>query len=387
VGIGLFSCLGKGKLVDEECVARYIAAAADYLGRPRADPVWRSRAKRRLLRTWRPLRCCGLWRNGITQQSFWEVSDVKVAVDVGHGFTKAIRERQRGVFPSLIVPVPRGVDLGEYAPNETILIDNVAYLVGEAARQHAAPLWSRDKAADPDTLRVLLVAAARLGAMGPVTLATGLPLSWFGPQRRALREALTGFGGTVVLPGRPAQRVWFDAVMVLPQGVAAAAAVLTDSGYRAGSYVVADIGYRTTDYVVVEKTAGGQIAADPTQAGSLEIGTHAVAAAVAAGLEQDFGLPFTAAEVEQDAPLFIHGDAVPLNDRRQAAQEEVARQVRAALQEALDARLAKVAGVVLVGGGAAVVQTAFPKAIVPSDAQWANAMAYWAALGQVASTV
>ncbi len=318
----------------------------------------------------------------------WEgENSMKVAVDVGHGFTKGVGDRQRVMFPSLIARAPVGVDLGEYAPNETIRLDHEAYLVGEAARRHAPPLWSRDKAADDDTLRLLLVAAARLGAVGPVTLATGLPVAWFGPQRRALREALTGWGGLVALPGRPAQRLWFTAVSVYPQGVAAAAAVLSGPEYRAGAYVVADIGYRTTDYVVVEKTAGGQLAVDPTQAGSLEIGTHAVAATVAAGLEHDFALPFTAAEVEQDAPLFIHGDAVPLNDRRQAAQEQVARQVRAALQEALDARLVKVAGVVLVGGGAAVVQTAFPKAIVPPDAQWANAMAYWATLGPVASTV
>jgi len=316
-----------------------------------------------------------------------EVFFVKVAVDVGHGFTKAVGERQRVLFPSLIAQAPVGVDLGEYAPNETILIDNVAYRVGEAARRHATPLWSRDKAADRETLRLMLVAAARLGAMGPVTLATGLPLAWFGPQRRALREALTGFGGTVTLPGRPAQRVWFDAVAVLPQGVAAAAAVLTGPEYPAGAYVVVDIGYRTTDYVVVEKTAGGQIAADPTQAGSLEIGTHGIAAAVAAGLERDYAVPFTAAEVEDADQVFVHGDAVSLNERRLAAQDQVARQFRAQLLEALDARLAKVVGIVLVGGGAHALKTAFPQAIIPADAQWANAVAYWAAVAQVASTV
>jgi hypothetical protein len=312
---------------------------------------------------------------------------MKVAVDVGHGFTKGIADRQRVMFPSLIARAPGGVDLGEYAPDETVRLDTEAYLVGEAARRHATPLWSRDKAADLNTLRLLLVAAARLGAVGPVTLATGLPLSWFGPQRRALREALTGFGATVALPGRAAQRLWFDTVKVLPQGVAAAAAVLSGPEYRAGSYVVADIGYRTTDYVVVDKTVGGHIAADSSQAGSLEMGTHAIGAAVAAGLERDFAVPFTAAEVEEASQVSVHGQTVSLGERRRAAQAQVAQQLRAQLLEALDARLAKVAGIVLVGGGAPVLQGAFPQAIIPPDAQWANALAYWAALTHVASTV
>ncbi|PSR23246.1 MAG: hypothetical protein C7B45_03905 [Sulfobacillus acidophilus] len=99
---------------------------------------------------------------------------MNVAVDVGHGFTKACSERQRLFFPSLIAQAPAGVDLGEYAANETTQIDRVAYLVGDAARRHATPLWSRDKATDADTLRLVLVAAARLGATGPVTVATGL---------------------------------------------------------------------------------------------------------------------------------------------------------------------------------------------------------------------
>ncbi|MCY0865645.1 MAG: ParM/StbA family protein [Sulfobacillus sp.] len=312
---------------------------------------------------------------------------MKIAIDVGHGFTKAVSERQRVFFPSLIAPAPTGVDLGEYAANETVRIDGSDYLVGDAARRHATPLWSRDKAADQDTLRLVLVAAARLGATGPVTVATGLPLSWFGGQRRALREALTGYGGTVALPGRPAQRVWFDAVMVLPQGVAAATAVLAGSEYRAGTYVVADIGYRTTDYVVVEKTPGSQITADPTQAGSLELGTHAVAATIAAELERETEVPFSAAEVEDRDQVFVYGTAVSLAERRRIAQAAVAQQLKAQLHEALDARLAKVGGIILVGGGAEFLKPAFPQAIIPVDAQWANAVAYWSAVGSIASTV
>ncbi|NMP24360.1 ParM/StbA family protein [Sulfobacillus harzensis] len=306
---------------------------------------------------------------------------IKVAIDAGHGYTKALVESgERVLFPSLIAQAPQGVDLGEFGQSDTVRIDGQPFLVGESARLHAPPLWSRDKAADPDTLRLILVAAAQLGAVGPVALATGLPLSWFGSQRRAFREALMGYGGVVELAeDRLAQRVWFESVVVLPQGVAGAVVVLADPAYRPGPYVVVDVGYRTTEYLVVTKQADGKLAYDATQAGSLEAGTHAVGAAVAKALEHDCHLSFTPAEVEDGETVFVQGRAVALAGYREQAQRVVARQIRDQLTEVLDDRLLKAAGIVLVGGGSALLATAFPGAVVLSDGQWANAKAYLSA--------
>ena len=64
--------------------------------------------------------------------------------------------------------------------------------------RHTTPLWSRAESADLDTLRLILIAAAQLAwSRRPVQLAMGFPLSWFGPQRKAFCEALTGYGGVV----------------------------------------------------------------------------------------------------------------------------------------------------------------------------------------------
>ncbi len=83
---------------------------------------------------------------------------IKIAIDAGHGYTKAFSQSgERVIFPSLIGPAPAGVDLGECARTETVTIDGSPYLVGQSAHSHATPLWSRDKAADPDTLRLILV--------------------------------------------------------------------------------------------------------------------------------------------------------------------------------------------------------------------------------------
>ena len=304
----------------------------------------------------------------------------KIAVDVGHGYTKGLSETgERVLFPSLIAPAPATVDLGEFGTRESVFIDEKPYVVGDAARLYATPLWSRDKAADSDTLRLILVAAAHLGAQGPIQLATGLPLSWFGSQRKAFRDALMGYGGMVKLPSRPVRHLWFESVRVLPQGVAAAVVVLTNPSYRPGPYIVVDVGYRTTEYLVVTKNAAGKLAYDATQAGSLEIGTHAIAATMSAALEREYHLSFKPAEIESETTVFAYGQAVDLNPVRQLAVETVGNQLRDQLTEILDDRLLKAAGIVLVGGGSALLSDAFPGAVVVPDGQWANAQAYLSA--------
>lgn len=305
-----------------------------------------------------------------------------IAIDAGHGYTKGLSTRgARTVFPSLIAPAPAGMDLGEYASGDPVKIDGRSFLVGESARSHATPLWSREKATDADTLRLILVAATQLGAVGPVSLATGLPLSWFGPQRRALQEVLTGYGGTVQLPGQLAQRLWFESVKVLPQGVAAAVVVLADPSYRSGPYVVVDVGYRTTEYLLVRKNPDGKLSYESTHAGSIEIGTHAVAQKLAGGLERDYHLTFKPAEVESAESVFVLGQAVSLSVAREQAVMVVRQQIRDQLTETLDDRLLKAAGIMLVGGGSGLLSGAFTGAVVVPNGQWANAQAYLSAGG------
>ncbi|WP_207635633.1 hypothetical protein, partial [Sulfobacillus thermosulfidooxidans] len=59
-------------------------------------------------------------------------------------------------------------------------IDQRAYLIGDAARRLAAPLWSRDKALDDETLRLILVGAASVGGerSGPPRHGVALSVVW-----------------------------------------------------------------------------------------------------------------------------------------------------------------------------------------------------------------
>lgn len=305
-----------------------------------------------------------------------------VAVDAGHGYVKGVSSRgQRVLMPSLIAPAPEMVDLGGLARSAITTIGSTAYVVGEAARQTATPLWSHDKAADDETLNLILVAAAQLGASGPTRLATGLPLAWFGAQRTSFKDALTGFGQTVVTADGVHTKLWFDSVVVLPQGVAASGPILTQDQYAPGPYLVADVGYRTTDYIVVTKTDQG-LTYDAAAAGSLPLGMHAVDEKLAQRLSREHQTTFTAAQIAGQPAVVAHGQTWDLTLLRAEQERQVARAILQALVEKLDSRMEQVLGLVSVGGGSQVFASV-PHVIVPPEPQWANAQGYLSAIASV----
>lgn len=304
-----------------------------------------------------------------------------MAIDAGHGYTKGLSHRGTQVlFPSLIAPAPSALDLGSFGHTALTVIDGQAFVVGEAARPWATPLWTRDKALDDDTLRLMLVAAAELGANGPVRLATGLPLAWFGSQHAAFRQALHGAGGRIQRPDGTVTQLWFESVVILPQGVAAAGPILDRMVSAPGPYIVVDVGYRTTDYILVTKGTDGRLTFDPTAAGSLELGMHTVYAAVANCLSQQHRTVFTVAHVAQTDSVVIRGQRISIVDDCAREEHRLARSIVRALTERLDAQLDQVLGLIAVGGGSSVLVHAIPGILSPDHPQWANVQGYWAAL-------
>ncbi len=306
---------------------------------------------------------------------------MQIAIDAGHGYVKAISESgRRRVFPALIHPAPSAVDLGEFGRATTTTIDDADYLVGEPARRLASPLWTRNKAVDDDTLRLILVAAAELGASGPVHLGTGLPLAWYGEQRQAFKTTLRGFGGTVRTANGIQNRLWFESVLVLPQGIAAAGPVLADPKYEPGPYLIVDIGFRTTDYIIVTKQPGGDLDFDALAAGSLEMGMHVVQGALADHLTKTHHTVFTAAQVADTDAVFVRGMRIDIAFDRAQQETRVARSIVKGLMEKLDSQMEQVMGLVAVGGGSDILARAIPDVIQPTEPQWANASGYLMAL-------
>lgn len=309
---------------------------------------------------------------------------MQLAIDAGHGYVKALSLRgERQLFPALIHPAPVMVDLGSFGQDPVTRIDDTAYWVGQAAKRLAAPLWSRDKAVDEDTLRLILVAAAQLGAVGPVRLATGLPLAWYGSGRQNFTRALQGYGGIVVLPQGQHSRLWFDSVLVLPQGVAAAGPVLDADAYAPGPYLIVDVGYRTTDFIVVTKKADGSLDFDPLAAGSLELGMHTVHSTLAQQLTDRHHTVFTAAQVAQGDSLIVRGQTVDITAEQTRQETAVAHRIVQGLLEKLDSQMDQLLGLVAVGGGSDLLARQVPDVIQPAEPQWANVTGYLAALTAV----
>ncbi len=306
---------------------------------------------------------------------------MKIAIDCGHGYVKGLSESGgRVVFPSLISPAPAGVDLGEFGKSEVTRIDGQPFLVGEPARAYAAPLWSREKSADADTLRLILVATAMLGASGPVVMATGLPLSWFGSQKKAFRESLLGYGGTVQLAEKPAQRLWIESVKVLPQGAAAAIATLTGPVTSTETWLILDVGYRTSDYLIVQRYSSSPIEIKTDQAGSLENGMHSAVQTLVRACEATYHLPFGESELEAAHHITVRGERITLSPLRQQAQDTLSARIHDELRLRLGEQLDRLDGVLVTGGGGQALypalQPLFGVCQLASDSQWANAKGY-----------
>lgn len=305
-----------------------------------------------------------------------------VAVDVGHEDVKAWWAHDRSKWAALIHPAPSETELGEYAQKPpAVTINGVEYVVGEAAREVASALWSRDKANDEDTMRLHLVAAAELGANGPVQLATGLPLSWWDEQRDDYKKALQGYGGVVITTSGITRNLWFEKVIVLPQGLIAAGPVLSGPKYPPGPYLVIDFGSRTVDFLIVWKTATGGWKFDTKKADSLvDMGTHEVDAAMATKLSKKYHTVFTAPQIAKVDVVYAHGQAISIAEERFAQQTRLAEAVVRALQEKLGNRMDQVLGTVVVGGGSHLIKRIKPDWIQPPDPEWATVRGMYAAV-------
>lgn len=315
---------------------------------------------------------------------------IKIAIDAGHGYVKALSQfGERVMFPSLIAPTNSGVgvDLGEWdrkSRRGRVILDGQEFVYGEAARRLAVPLWSREKAADPDAARFILIAAGLLGATGPLQIAVGLPLSWYAAQRKEFKAALMGYGAQVSFPehGMGSRRVWIDAVTVLPQGVAAAVATLGATACPAPeSWIVLDIGYRTSDFCWIDRAVTGELAFDRNRAGTLEIGYHDVVDQARQEMEGTYRLPFREAELESAPSVIVRGQLVDVSALRHMATRTVAQRMAQELQIRLGDGLERVTGMLLVGGAADQFGDRFPwPTQVANDSQWANAIGYLAVL-------
>ncbi len=294
------------------------------------------------------------------------------AIDVGHGYSKALSESgERVMCPSWIVPAPEGPNVGPFAATTPTMVNGQPYLIGESARLHAVSLFSHDKAADPLTQALTWASAARLLSPGYhiVRLGVGLPLAWYATQKSALSQSLQG---RVTVDDR---HLDIPQVTVFPQGIGA---LLTADLPENGLVGLVDIGYRTVDYLVAPIREGVP-APMITRSGTWAGGLHQAYAGIAQRLEQEFQVHFEPHELVDRRRVTVHGQPVDLLLFQDTAFRDLAGDLTRHLATTWDDLQAKLDGVFLAGGGALALQShlaSLGPIQVLAEAQWANVHGY-----------
>lgn len=298
---------------------------------------------------------------------------MRLSIDVGHGYTKALAETgERVLFPSLIAYAPTGPDLGRFGGRDTVRIDGVEYLVGETASLSATSLFSRDKSTDALTVALTKIAAARLAGPGyhTVSLGVGLPLSWYADQKDALAAVIRGtadLGDTHLL---------VEQVSVFPQGIGALVSI-EDLPWT-GLVGLVDVGYRTVDYVVADVRDGLPMPLT-AYAGTYAGGMHGAYQAMSQAVERETGVRYAPHELINRESIAIRGQRMTLSALAATAFETLAGDLTRHVASRWDGLIDKVDRLYLAGGGAVSLLpllSGLPAAQVLSDSQWANARGF-----------
>ncbi len=334
---------------------------------------------------------------------------MRVAIDVGYGFTKALSGNGgRSIFPSAVITARGSGDLaaalGGGSQKHRLSVQGSTdlhpreYLVGAAAlTAGASRSWDTSGSGRDDYLLLVLSALGAVGAEGPIDLALGLPLSVYlqRDERRALRDRVAGLSAWVSWDGRDARRVEIASVKVLPQAAGAYYQALAQDGPRLAGQMagVVDIGYHTTDYMLMSPGDGGTSVPDEARSDSLDAGMSQVIDAVRAYVSAQTGVAFSPPEgmvettLSNGGHLTVRGRDLDLHPAYEAALRDLAGRVEAEMQRAWGDRIDYLAALLVAGGGgaAAAPHLRLPGLRVMADPAFANAAGFLEMLGRASA--
>jgi plasmid segregation protein ParM len=330
----------------------------------------------------------------------------KIAIDLGHGWVKAVSENGRSlIFPSLVgegferqLQDVFGTGRKEGKSKEyDVIVDGKRYFVGKLA---LAESWNATRAFDESRLShfstpVLYGTAAAL-LMGntfyPTHLAAGLPFELFKTQRKDLQDLLAGMRLNIEVAGlvRPRQ-VSFDKVSVVPQAAGAFySAILDDDGtptsagqkllQEGGMAAIVDTGYKTTDFMLVDLES---LEVVESLCGTINMAMNDVFVAAQRELQQMSGDVIDLLEVEQAVTrgkFWFKGREYPVNTVFADCVEDLAETIADRLRVVWKERQKYIRVLFLAGGGGSALAPAFGRRQMPvhvlPNGQFANARGF-----------
>lgn len=331
---------------------------------------------------------------------------MRISVDVGYGYVKAVNEKGKKVtFPSIVAPsFTKGIGnvLGGSKDDYAVVMwpfgrpgESSCYYVGDRAMTSggAVRTWEENAAENTNIIIFILTALALLNDDSTIELAVGLPMEYFDKQNQEIKEALSSIDYSVnVEGGKGTKRIKINSVFVFPQGAGAyyAACLSPDGTVKNPDIInqavgIIDIGYRTTDYLVMAKGKKG-IAPREDLTGSLEIGMNEAHQNVQKEVEKLVGKQVDLLKIEQailwnGGKFTFKGQEFVLNDYIEKSYEALSQRITSKIKIIWGDEIDHLSIIYIAGGGVKVLYSYLHDAFEMCDAldTFANAEGYLAA--------
>jgi len=332
---------------------------------------------------------------------------MRIAIDIGYGFVKAMNENGDTIrFPSVVafdrsermrsILKSNGEDYSVSIWPAGELENSKSYLIGDAAMVGGSGIrtWE-EKAVENANLEILIATAASLlGNDDEIDLVVGLPLTYYRTQKDELTSLLKKLDVSIIVEGYNRKRVKVNTVYVFPQGAGAYyAACLTINGEVKNPELVnnpvglIDIGYRTTDILVMSKGKKGLMPREELS-GGIDLGMKFAYQIVQNEIEEVVKKPIDLLAIEkaifwEQSKLLHRGIEYSLSEYEQFANEELANQITAKVKIKWGDEIDNLSAVIIAGGGgealAPYLKRSFPTMITMERAAFANVEGFLAA--------
>ena len=331
---------------------------------------------------------------------------MRIAVDVGFGYTKAVNEAGKMVsFPSVVAPrVGGGIEImggnqddyivSLYAQGQRF----AEYLVGDAGLAgNGTRAWD-DKFAENRNMKTLVATAlALVGDGSPVSLSIGLPMAFYRNQKEDVRNELVTLDMDVKIEGHQIRAmVAVKDIIVYPQGAGVYyATILTPSGEIKDmdlinqSVGVIDIGHRTTDVMAMARGKRG-LTPREDMIGGFDYGMNMAIKQIKVLADNATGANIPIHWVEQaltwnQGVLEYKGKAYNLKPFESQVYSQLAEQIAAGVKQKWGQEMDRLSVILIAGGGGHALYS-YLKAVLETaklvkEPGFANAQGFLAAQG------
>ena len=331
---------------------------------------------------------------------------MRISVDIGFGYTKAVNEAGRTVsFPSVVgrrfASTLGGLLGGDQEDYVVGIRDNqdpeqdtpfVEYYVGDAAMAAGGNRTWEEEADKNQNLNILVATAVHLLLDNDeeVELAVGLPMSFYNSQRKAIRDALRTLNKVVTIRDKT-KTIKISNVFVFPQSAGVYYSVLhnIDGSVKNHNLInrpvgVIDVGHRTVDLLFMTRGKKGLLPREDL-CGSEDLGMNEAHKIIQ--IETSALIKGNADLIEVEKALLwfnceydFKGQTFNIRNIRDRAYAAHAQKIIAWVKQKWSDEINNLAAVIIGGGGGDALyshfESAFPGIMKVENPSFGNAFGY-----------